>query len=297
MTRKQASDFHPEVLQLFDQFVHGRLSRRGFLDAAGKYALAGGLTAAGLLAALEPDFALGQQVKPDDARIKTRFVEFPSPEGNGKVRAYLAEPAKASGKLPTVLVVHENRGLNPHIEDVARRLALDGFVALAPDALFPLGGYPGNEDKARELFGKLDQARTRSDFAAAAEYLKTLPEGNGKEGVVGFCWGGAMANYLPTRVQSIDAAVSFYGPGPSADEVAKIRAPMLINHASNDQWVNSNWPAFEEALKKNKVKYEEFTYPNTEHGFNNDTTPRYKPEAAKQAWDRTIAFFKKNLAA
>jgi carboxymethylenebutenolidase len=297
MTRKQAGDFHPEVLKLFDQFVHGRLSRRGFLDAAGKYALASGLTAAGLLAALEPDFALGQQVKPDDPRVKTRFVELPSPEGNGKVRAYLAEPAKASGKLPVILVVHENRGLNPHIEDIARRLALDNFVALAPDALFPLGGYPGSEDKARELFQKLDQARTRSDFAASAEYAKSLPEGNGKLGVVGFCWGGAMANYLPTRVQGIDAAVSFYGPGPSADEVAKIRAPMLINHASNDQWVNSNWADFKAALDKNKIKYEEFTYPNTEHGFNNDTTPRYKPEAAKLAWDRTVAFFKKNLTA
>ena len=294
MIRKTADDFHPQALKLFDQYVHGQLSRRDFLQRAASFA-AIGMTAEGLLAALSPRFAEAAQVATDDARIKTRYVEFPSPKGYGKVRAYVAEPANHKGKLPTVLVVHENRGLNPHIEDIARRIALDNFIAVAPDALFPLGGYPGDEDKARDLFGKLDQAKTHEDFLAAADYLKNLPEGNGKVGVVGFCYGGGIANFLATRVQDLAAAVPFYGAQPSAEETAKIKAPLLIHYAEKDERITSGWPAYEQALKAANVHYQEFVYPGVEHGFNNDTTPRYDEAAAKLAWKRTIDFFNKHL--
>jgi carboxymethylenebutenolidase len=294
MPRQTASDFHPEILKLFDKYVHGAIPRPEFLKAAARYAVAG-LTAEALLEALSPKFAEAQQVPATDARIKTRFVEFPSPQGYGRVRAYLATPAKAAGKLPTVLVVHENRGLNPHIEDIARRLAVDNFIALAPDALFPLGGYPGDEDKARDLFGKLDQAKTRNDFLAAADYLKRLPEGNGKVGVVGFCYGGGVANFLATRIPDLAAAVPFYGAQPAAAEAAKIKAPLQIHYAGNDERINAGWPAYEAALKAAGVKYQEYTYPGVEHGFNNDTTPRYDAAAAKLAWQRTIDFFNKTL--
>ena len=294
MTRKTAEDFHPQALKLFDQYVHGQLSRRDFLQRAAQYA-AVGVTAAGLLAALSPRFADAQQVKVDDARIKTHSVEFPSPKGYGNARAYLAQPAEASGKLPTVLVVHENRGLNPHIEDIARRLALDGFIAFAPDALFPLGGYPGDEDKAPERFGKLDQAKTREDFLAAEDYLKHLPEGNGKVGVVGFCYGGGIANFLATRVPDLAAAVPFYGAQPTAEDAAKIKAPLLIHYAGKDERITSGWPAYEQALKAAGVKYQAYIYPGVEHGFNNDTTPRYDEAAAKLAWQRTIEFFNRHL--
>jgi carboxymethylenebutenolidase len=295
MTRKTADDFHPEVLKLFDQYVHGGISRRGFLTSAGKYAAVAGLTAEGLLASLAPQFAEAQQVQPKDKRIETSYVEFASPEGNGKVRAYLAKPAKAQGKLPLVLVVHENRGLNPHIEDIARRLALDNFIALAPDALFPLGGYPGDEDKARELFPKLDQAKTRNDFLAAERYLRDLKGGNGKVGVVGFCYGGGIANFLATRVPDLGAAVPFYGSQPSAEDAAKIKAPLLIHYAGSDDRINAGWPAYETALKAAGVKYQAYIYPGVQHGFNNDTTPRYDEAAAKLAWQRTTEFFNKNL--
>ena len=294
MTRKTAEDFHPQALKLFDQYVHGQLSRRDFLQRAAQYA-AVGVTAAGLLAALSPRFAEAQQVKVDDARIKTHSVEFPSPKGYGNARAYLAQPAKANGKLPTVLVAHENRGLNPHIEDIARRLALDGFIAFAPDALFPLGGYPGDEDKAPERFGKLDQAKTREDFLAAEDYLKHLPEGNGKVGVVGFCYGGGIANFLATRVPDLAAAVPFYGAQPTAEDAAKIKAPLLIHYAGKDERITSGWPAYEQALKAAGVKYQAYIYPGVEHGFNNDTTPRYDEAAAKLAWQRTIEFFNRHL--
>jgi carboxymethylenebutenolidase len=293
MTRLSASDFDPEVLQLFDQYVHGQLSRRDFLSSAGRYAV-GGATGASLLAALSPSFA-AQQVVPTDPRIKATYVEYPSPHGYGKLRGYLVQPANAKGKLPVVLVVHENRGLNPHIEDIARRLALDNFIAFAPDALFPLGGYPGDEDKARELFAKLDQTKTRADFVAAAEALKTLPNGNGKVGVVGFCYGGGIANYLPTVVRDLAAAVPFYGPQPPASEAARIKTPLLIHDAEKDQRIRAGWPAYEAALKAAGVKYQYYVYPGTEHGFNNDTTPRYDEAAAKLAWQRTIDFLKANL--
>jgi carboxymethylenebutenolidase len=296
MTRKTAQDFHPEVLKLFDGYVHGSLSRRDFLKAAARYAI-GGITALGLLEALSPKFAQAAQVEGNDPRIKASYVEFPSPDGYGRVRGYLVQPAQAKGKLPSVLVVHENRGLNPHIEDIARRLALDNFIAFAPDALFPLGGYPGNEEKARELFPKLDQAKTRNDFIAAANALKTLPEGNGKVGVVGFCYGGGIANFLATRIPDLGAAVPFYGGQPNAADVPNIKVPLQLHYASADERINAGWPAYEAALKAAGVKYEAYIYPGVQHGFNNDTTPRYDAAAAKLAWERTVAFFNKELRA
>ncbi len=296
MTRKTAKDFHPQALKLFDQYVHGQLSRRGFLQSAAKFTAAG-VTAEGLLLALSPSFAEAQQVSGNDPRIQARYVEHPSPEGYGKLRGYLVQPAKAKGRLPTVLVAHENRGLNPHIEDIARRLALDGFIAFAPDALFPLGGYPGDEDKARELFTKLDQTKTHADFIAAAAVLKSLPEGNGKVGVVGFCYGGGIANFLATRLPDLAAAVPFYGAQPTAEEAARIKAPLLLHYAGEDERITSGWPAYEAALKAAGVKYQAYIYPGVQHGFNNDTTPRYDEVAAKLAWQRTIAFFDQHLRA
>ncbi len=293
MTRQTAQDFHPEVLKLFDKYVHGLMSRRGFLDSAQQYAV-GGVTAAGLLGALSPSYA-APVVASTDARIKVGTVEFPSPQGNGVVRGYMARPVQAKGKLPTVLVVHENRGLNPHIEDIARRLAVDNFIAFAPDGLAPQGGYPGDEDKAMALFAKVDQPKLRADFVAAAGALKALPDGNGKVGVVGFCFGGGVVNYLATRIADLNAAVPFYGPQPPADEAARIKAPMQIHYAGDDERIDAGWPAFESALKAAGVKYEVYIYPKVQHGFNNDTTPRYDAEASKLAWTRTMAFFEKNL--
>jgi carboxymethylenebutenolidase len=294
MERKQASDFDPDVLILFDAYVHGAIDRRGFLQKASKYATAG-VTAAMMLDALNPRFAEAQQVPKDDARIKAEYLPFPSPQGNSVTKGYLARPANAKGKLPGVLVVHENRGLNPHIEDIARRLALDNFIAFAPDALAPLGGYPGDEDQARQLFPKLDQAKTREDFVAAYGYLKGLPDCTGKVGVVGFCYGGGVANFLATRLPDLGAAVPFYGNQPSAEDAAKIKSPLLIHYAENDQRINAGWPAYEAALKAAKVPYTMHMYPGTQHGFNNDTTPRYDEAAAKLAWQRTIEFFNKHL--
>jgi carboxymethylenebutenolidase len=293
MRRQTAQDFHPEVLKLFDKYVHGAITRRGFLDSAQHYAV-GGATAATLLGALSPSFA-APVVPPADPRIRTRTVEFPSPQGNGVVRGYLAEPANAKGKLPTVLVVHENRGLNPHIEDIARRLATLGFVAYAPDGLAPQGGYPGDEDKARELFAKADAPKMRADFVAASQALKTLPEGNGRVGAVGFCFGGGIVNYLATRLPDLNAAVPFYGPQPSAEEAARIKAPLQLHYAGEDERITGAWPAYEAALKTAGVTYEAFVYPKVQHGFNNDTTPRYDAAAAELAWKRTVEFFDKTL--
>jgi carboxymethylenebutenolidase len=292
--RKQASDFDQDLLNLFDQYVHGDVDRRGFLERAARFAV-GGVTAAVLLDMLSPKFAEAQQVPGDDKRLKTSRVEFDSPKGTGKVKGYLAVAASAKGKLPGVLVIHENRGLNPHIEDIARRFALDGFVAFAPDALTTLGGYPGDEDKARELFAKLDQPKAQEDFLAAYSVLKARPECTGKVGAVGFCWGGGMTNTLATRLPDLAAAVPFYGSQPKAEDVARIKAPMLIHYAEKDERIDAGIPAFEEALKANKIKYQLFIYPGVQHGFNNDTTPRYDKPAATLAWQRTIEFFKKNL--
>jgi carboxymethylenebutenolidase len=295
MDRRKATDFDQELLNLFDEYVHGAIDRRGFLDRAGKYAV-GGVTAAMLLDALNPQFAAAQQVPKDDNRLKAEYVEYPSPQGNGPMRGYLVRPAAASGKLPGVLVVHENRGLNPHIEDIARRVALEQFVAFAPDALFPLGGYPGDEDKARELFQKLDRTKTSEDFVAAAAWLKVRPDCTGRVGVVGFCFGGSVANMLATRVPDLGGAVPFYGGQPRAEDVPNIKAPLLIHYAEKDERVNAGWPAYEAALKAANVKYEAYIYPNAQHGFNNDTTPRYDKDAAALAWKRTVEFFKKNLS-
>jgi carboxymethylenebutenolidase len=292
----QAGDFPPEVLSLFDKYVHNIIDRREFLDAAGKFAV-GGVTAAAFLEALSPRFAEAQQVAKNDARIKAELVDFASPHGYGKARGYLVLPAAhhAPPRRAAILVVHENRGLNPHIEDVARRLALEGFVAFAPDALFPLGGYPGDEDKARELFAKLDQAKTREDFIAAAAFVRARPEANGRLGVIGFCYGGGVANFLATRLPDLGAAVPFYGMAPATADVAAIKAPLLIHFAEHDDRINGSWPAYEAALKSAGVTYEAFTYPGTQHGFHNDTTPRYDPAAAKLAWQRTVAFFDRTL--
>jgi carboxymethylenebutenolidase len=289
-----AGDFPPEVLRLFDQYVHNVIDRRAFLDGAGKFAV-GGLTAAAFFDALSPRFAEAQQVRPTDARLHAETVDFPSPHGYGKGRGYLVRPAtKTSTKTPTkhpaVLVVHENRGLNPHIEDIARRLALEGFVAFAPDALAPLGGYPGDEDKGRELFAKLDQTKTREDFVAAAAFLRARPESNGHLGVIGFCYGGGIANLLATRLPDLGAAVPFYGMAPALDVVADIKAPLQLHFAANDDRINAAWPPYEKALQAAGVRYEAHVYPGTQHGFNNDTTPRYDATAAKLAWSRAVAF-------
>jgi carboxymethylenebutenolidase len=290
MERKTAFDYDQDLLILFDAYVHGDLDRRGFLDRAAKYAV-GGVTAAMLLDELSPKFAEAQVVKGDDARIVTQRADYPSPNGSGTMKGYLARPAKAAGRLPGILVVHENRGLNPHIEDITRRLALDNFVAFAPDALAPLGGYPGDEDKAREAFSKLDQTKTREDFLAGYAWLKARPECTGKVGAVGFCYGGGMVNFLATKLPDLAAGVPFYGNAPSLEDVKNIKAPLLIQSAEVDERINAAWPAYEKALQDAGVKFERHLYPRTQHGFNNDTTPRYDAAAAKQAWDRTVAFF------
>jgi carboxymethylenebutenolidase len=295
MDRKTAHDFDQELLILFDAYVHGGIDRRTFLDKASKYAV-GGATALMLLEQLSPKFVEAQQVQPTDARLVQEYVEYASPNGYGTMRGYLAKPAGATDERPGILVIHENRGLNPHIEDITRRLAVDGFVAFAPDALFPLGGYPGDEEKARELFPKLEQPKTREDFVAAAGFLKARPECTGKIGAVGFCYGGGMVNFLATRLGTdLSAGVAFYGSSPELADVPKITAPLLIQSAETDPRINASWPAFEEALKAAKVTYERHLYPGTQHGFNNDTTPRYDAAAAKLAWDRTLAFFRAHV--
>ncbi|MFZ2739309.1 MAG: dienelactone hydrolase family protein [Burkholderiaceae bacterium] len=294
MTRLTAADFDQELLILFDAYVHGSLDRRGFLEKAQKFAV-GGVTAVGLLAALSPNFAAAQKVAKDDPRLQTQLLNFASPDGYGTIKAYVAKPANVSGKLPGILVVHENRGLNPHIEDITRRLALDGYLAFAPDALTPLGGYPGDEDKARLLFSQLDQTKCREDFVAAAGVLKNRTDCSGKIGVVGFCYGGGIAHLLATRLADLAAAVPFYGNHPAADEAVKVKAPLLIHFAGVDERINAAWPAYEAALKAAGARYVAHHYAGTQHGFNNDTTPRFDAAAAKLAWERTMAFFMQHL--
>lgn len=292
--RKTAADFDPEVLRLFDRYVHGAIDRRAFLAGAARFAVAG-MTATGLLAALTPQFAAAQQVKQDDARLSGSYVEFDSPRGYGKGRGYLARPAKADGPLPLVLVVHENRGLNPHIEDVARRFALEGFIAFAPDALFPLGGYPGDEDKARTEFAKLDQAKTRQDFIAATDMLLELEGGNGRLGVIGFCYGGGIANFLATTHSGVRAAAPFYGSAAPLEDVPKIKADLLVVLADVDERINTAWPAYRAALEEAGVDYSLYQPPGTQHGFHNDTTPRYDEAAAREAWSRALTLFNRTL--
>jgi carboxymethylenebutenolidase len=294
--RLTSRDFDQELLILFDAYVHGDVDRRGFLERAQRFAKAG-VTAAGLLAALSPDFAAGQQVRSDDARLKAEWATVPSSAGSGSIRGYLVRPTSAGTKaLPAVLVIHENRGLNPHIEDIARRLALEGFMAFAPDALTPLGGYPGDEDKARAAFATLDQAKTREDFQAAVGWLRSRTDGNGRLGAVGFCYGGGVVHWLATRLPDLNAAVPFYGNSPAPEQAAQVKAPLLVHLAAVDERINAAWPAYEAALKAAGARYEVHLYPGTQHGFNNDTTPRYDAAAARLAWDRTIAFFKRHLA-
>lgn len=292
--RLKASDFDPEVLRLFDQYVHGLIDRRAFLAGAARFA-AGAMTATGLLAALSPQFALAQQVRPDDPRLSAKHVEFPSPRGYGTGRGYLVRPAQGREPLPLVLVVHENRGLNPHIEDVTRRLALERFIAFAPDALFPLGGYPGDEDAARAKFAQLDQAKTHEDFLAAAAFLRGVDGGNGRMGAVGFCYGGGMVNFLATKLPGLDAAAPFYGSAPELADVDRIEAELLVVLAANDERINAGWPGYREALDKAGVKYALYQPEGTQHGFNNDTTPRYDEDAAKEAWRRMLALFERTL--
>ena len=293
--RPRASAFDQELLDLFDGYVHGAIDRREFLDKAAKFAV-GGITAAALLDMLSPRYAWAQQVAPDDARIVTEYIEYASPNGHGAIRAYLARPAGAAGRLPGVVVVHENRGLNPYIEDVARRLAVAGFMALAPDGLTPLGGYPGTDEEGREMQRKLDGGKLREDFFAAYEVLAARDDSTGKVGVVGFCYGGGIANAMAVQFPDLAAAVPFYGRQPDAADVAKIRAPLLIHYAGLDERVNGGWPAYEEALKANGTSYTAYIYPDVNHGFHNDTTPRYDDAAATLAWDRTVAFFRQNLS-
>jgi carboxymethylenebutenolidase len=294
LERKTASEFPQEVLNLFDRYVHGDIQRRDFLDGAKKFAV-GGWTAAAILESLRPNYAWAEQIPKDDRRIKTERATVDSPSGNGRISGYLARPAQGS-KWPGVLVVHENRGLNPYIEDVARRLAVDNFIAFAPDGLTSVGGYPGDDEKGGELFRKVDREKMTQDFVSAAQWLKARPDCTGKIGVVGFCFGGGIANTLAVRMGSdLSAAVPFYGGQPAAADVAKIKAPLLIHYAGLDQRVNAGWPAYEAALKANHVSYQEYVYENVNHGFHNDTTPRYDEAAAKLAWNRTVEFFNKNL--
>jgi carboxymethylenebutenolidase len=293
--REQARDFDQELLDLYDDYAHGRLSRRDFVRRAAAFAV-GGVTAEALLERLSPNYALAQQVAADDARIRTEYVSYESPKGGGKIRGLLARPKAEDAKFPAVLVIHENRGLNPYIEDVARRLAVQGFLALAPDALSPLGGYPGNDDKGRELQAKRNADEMTEDFIAGAEFLKAHPKSTGKVGAVGFCFGGGMANTLAVRIpRTIAAAVPFYGRQPRAEDVPRIEAPLLIHYAGLDTRINEGWPAFEKALKASNKQYEAHIYPGVNHGFHNDTTPRYDKQAAELAWGRTIAFFKEHL--
>jgi carboxymethylenebutenolidase len=294
--RKKAGDFPQEVLDLFDGYVHGAMSRRDFLDRAAKYAI-GGFTAAAMLETLSPNFAWAQQVAKDDKRIRAEYLTYPSPQGSGTMKGYFARPAKAAGKLPGVVVIHENRGLNPYIEDVARRLAVEGYVAFAPDALTPVGGYPGNEDEARALFAKQDPKQRIEDLVAGANFLKSHAECNGRIGAVGFCFGGGICNLLAVRLPDLAASVPFYGIQVSAEDTAKIKAPLLIHYAENDERINKGWPAYEAALKANGARYQAHFYPGTQHGFHNDTTPRYDEAAAKLAWSRTLAFFKEHVKA
>ncbi len=292
--RLTQQDFDPDILILFDAYVHGDIDRRGFLQRAGQ--MLGGAAALAALGALMPRFAAAQQVAPEDPRLESRFVEFESARGNERGRGYLVRPIAADRPLPLVLVVHENRGLNPHIEDVTRRLALENYIAFAPDALFPVGGYPGDEDSARTLFASLDQEKTREDFLAAVQFLRSVEGHNGRLGAVGFCYGGAMVNFLAARVPDMAAAAPFYGGPAPLDEVGNIGAELLVVLAENDPRVNASWPAYEEALRAAGVDFTLFQPPGTQHGFHNDTTPRYAEEAAKQAWQKTLALFERRLS-
>jgi carboxymethylenebutenolidase len=293
MERKQASDYPQEVLDLFHEYQHGDMSRRDFIDRLGKYAV-GGVTALAIFESLKPNYAWAQQVPKDDKRLKTSYETVSSPEGNGSIKGYFARPANAGGKLPAILVIHENRGLNPYIEDVARRLAVANFIAFAPDGLTSVGGFPGDDEKGAAKFREVNGPKMFEDFVASAKWLKGRPESSGKLGAVGFCFGGGVVNSLAVRLgPDLAAGAPFYGRQPSAEDTAKIKAPLMLHYAGNDQGVNAGIPAFEEALKANGKTYTKYVYEGTQHGFHNDTTPRYDEAAAKLAWQRTVDFFNK----
>jgi len=295
MERKKASDYPQELLDLFHEYQHGDITRREFLDRAKKFAV-GGLTTMAIWESLRPNYAWAEQVPKDDKRIKVGYEVVQSPEGNGTIKGYFARPANASGKLPAVLVIHETRGLNPYIEDVARRFAVANFVAYAPDGLTSVGGYPGDDEKGAAAFRNVNGPKMTEDFVAAAKWVKARPESNGKLGAVGFCFGGGIVNQLAVRLGSdLNAGAPFYGRQPSAEDTAKIKAPLMLHYAANDQGIDAGIPAFEAALKANKCQYTVYVYEGTQHGFHNDTTPRYDEAAAKLAWQRTIDFFNKNL--
>jgi len=287
-------DIKQEVFDLYDDYAHNRIDRRQFGEKLTTYAV-GGVTVGALMSFLMPDYQGGIQIQPNDPRLKSEYVNYPSPKGAGTIKALLSKPVDAKKKLGGIVVVHENRGLNPHIEDVARRAALAGFIAIAPDMLTPLGGYPGNDDQGRELQSKRNRDEMLEDFIAAYDYLKANKDCNGKVGVVGFCFGGWIANMMAVRIPGLAAAVPFYGGQPAAEDVPKINAPLLIHYGELDTRVNEGWPAYEAALKANKKEYTEYMYPNANHGFHNDTTPRYDKAAAELAWTRTVDFFNQKL--
>lgn len=287
-------DIKQEVFDLYDDYAHNRVNRRDFVQKLSAYAV-GGITVASLMSFLMPDYPGAIQVKPDDPRIQSTYINYPSPKGGGTIKALLTMPAGTTKKLGGIVVVHENRGLNPHIEDVARRAALKGFVSLAPDALSPLGGYPGDDDKGRELQSKRDKNEMQEDFIAAYDYLVKHANCNGKAGVVGFCYGGGIANMMAVRIPTLAAAVPFYGGQPATEDVPKIKAPLLLHYAGLDTRINEGWPAYEAALKANNKEYTAYIYPNVNHGFHNDTTPRYDKAAAELAWQRTVDFFNEKL--
>ena len=294
MDRKKASDYPQELLDIFHEYQHGEIDRRAFLDRAAKFAV-GGLTTVAILESLVPNYAWAQQIQTDDTRLKAGYETVQSPQGNGTIKGYFATPANARGKFPAVLVIHENRGLNPYIEDVARRLAVANFIAYAPDGLTSVGGYPGDDQKGAAAFKSVNGPKMFEDFVASAEWLRSHAQSTGKVGAVGFCFGGGICNQLAVRLPDLAASVPFYGRQANAADVPKIKAPLLLHYASNDQGVNAGWPAYEEALKANGKTYTAYTYENTQHGFHNDTTPRYDEAAAKLAWSRTLEFFNKYL--
>jgi carboxymethylenebutenolidase len=294
MERKQASDYPQELLDIFHEYQHGDISRRDFMDRIKKFAV-GGVTTAAIYESLKPNYAWAQQVPKEDARIKTSYEAVPSPQGNGSIKGYLAKPANAAGKVPAVIVIHENRGLNPYIEDVARRFAVASFIAYAPDGLTSVGGYPGDDEKGAAKFREVNGPKMLEDFVAAAGWLKSHPQSTGKIGAIGFCFGGGIVNQLAVRMPDLGAGAPFYGRQPSADDTAKIKAPLMLHYAGNDPGVDQGIPAFEAALKATNKKYEVFVYEGAQHGFHNDTTPRYDEKAAKLAWQRTLEFFNKNL--
>jgi carboxymethylenebutenolidase len=294
MNEIKKEDIKQEVFDLYDDYAHNRINRRDFVQKLSIYAV-GGLTVSSLMSFLMPDYKNNLQIKADDPRLKSEYVTYQSPKGGGSIKALLSMPVDAKKKLGGIVVVHENRGLNPYIEDVGRRAALAGFISIAPDALTPLGGYPGDDDKGRELQSKRDKNEMLEDFIAAYDYLKSHKDCNGKIGVVGFCFGGGIANMMAVRIPDLAAAVPFYGGQPPAEDVPKIKAPLLLHYAGLDTRVNEGWPAYEKALKENGKEYTAYIYPNVNHGFHNNTTPRYDKAAAELAWKRTIDFFNEKL--